>query len=75
VGSAGVVGRDGQHLKLRLLDDDGAALDAIGFRLAPTHAALARPGAVLDVAAQLQEDSWRGRSRIQAKLVDLRAAV
>jgi single-stranded-DNA-specific exonuclease len=75
VGSASVVGRDGQHLKLRLHDDDGAAVDAIGFRLAPTHAALARPGAVLDVAAQLQEDSWRGRSRIQAKLVDVRAAV
>jgi hypothetical protein len=42
--------------------------------MAATHGALARPGAVLDVAAQLQEDSWRGRTRIQAKLVDVRAA-
>jgi hypothetical protein len=29
---------------------------------------------VVDVAAQLQEDSWRGQTRIQAKLVDVRTA-
>jgi single-stranded-DNA-specific exonuclease len=73
VTSAAAVGREGHHLKLTLSDDD-ATLDAIGFRMAATHGALARPGAVLDVAAQLQEDSWRGRTRIQAKLVDVRAA-
>jgi single-stranded-DNA-specific exonuclease len=73
VASAATVGREGHHLKLTL-SDDGATLDAIGFRMAATHGALARPGAVLDVAAQLQEDSWRGRTRIQAKLVDVRAA-
>jgi single-stranded-DNA-specific exonuclease len=73
VASASVVGREGHHLKLQLRDD-GVALDAIGFRMASTHSALARPGEVIDVAAQLQEDSWRGQSRIQAKLVDVRTA-
>jgi single-stranded-DNA-specific exonuclease len=73
VAESSVVGRDGQHLRLRLRDGS-ATLPAIGFRMAPTHAALARPGAVVDVAAQLQEDHWQGRARIQAKVVDLRAA-
>lgn len=73
VASASVVGADGQHLKLRLAGD-GVSLDAIGFRMAPTHAGMARAGAVVDVAAQLQEDSWRGRTRIQARLVDIQVA-
>lgn len=72
VGSASTVGRDGHHLKLELRDG-GAGLPAIGFRMAPSHGPIARVGAVLDVAVQLHEDSWRGRRRIQAKLVDLRA--
>jgi single-stranded-DNA-specific exonuclease len=73
VAESSVVGRDGQHLRLRLRDGD-AALPAIGFRMGPTHAALARPDALVDVAAQLQEDHWQGRARIQAKVVDLRPA-
>jgi single-stranded-DNA-specific exonuclease len=74
IGSAGRVGRDGHHLRLRLRDGD-AALQAIGFGMGPSHGPLAGPGEVVDVAAQLQEDRWNGRSRIQAKLVDLRSAV
>ena len=75
VRAAGVkaVGREGQHLKLRLRDGS-AELAAIGFRMAGSHGPLARSGEPLDVAAQLQEDRWNGRSRIQAKIVDLRPA-
>jgi single-stranded-DNA-specific exonuclease len=73
VEAASVVGRDGQHLRLHLRNGS-ATLQAIGFRMAPTHAALAPPGAVVDVAAHLQEDSWRGRTRLQARLVDFRPA-
>jgi single-stranded-DNA-specific exonuclease len=73
VEAASMVGRDGQHLRLRLRDGP-ATLQAIGFRMAQTHGPLARPGAVVDVAAHLQEDSWRGRTRLQARLVDLRPA-
>jgi single-stranded-DNA-specific exonuclease len=73
VASASVVGRDGQHLRLGLRHG-AASLQAIGFRMASSHGALARAGARVDVAAQLQEDSWRGQRRIQAKLVDLRPA-
>jgi single-stranded-DNA-specific exonuclease len=73
VTSAATVGADGQHLRLRLADS-GRQLQAIGFRMGSSHGAVARPGSLVDVAAQLQEDEWRGRSRIQAKLVDLRPA-
>ena len=67
------VGSEGAHLKLRIVDGD-ATLDGIGFRMTETHGALARSGEPLDVAARLEEDSWNGRSRLQAKLVDLRPA-
>lgn len=67
------VGSENSHLKLRLVDDD-AGLDAIGFRMAESHGPLARSGEPLDVAARLEEDSWNGRRRLQAKLVDLRPA-
>jgi single-stranded-DNA-specific exonuclease len=73
VDQASPVGRDRQHLRLRLRQGD-QVLPAIAFRLAPTHGGLARPGTLVDVAAQLQEDDWRGRSRIQARVVDLRPA-
>jgi single-stranded-DNA-specific exonuclease len=67
------VGRDGAHLKLRLVDGD-VGLPAIGFRMTETHGEVARSGGPLDVAVKLEEDEWRGRRRIQAKLVDLKPA-
>lgn len=68
-----VVGADGQHLKMRLVDGD-LGLDAIGFRMAESHGPLARSGDPLDVAARVEQNEWRGRRRVQANLVDLRAA-
>lgn len=65
-----IVGRD--HLRLRLVQD-GARLAAIGFRMADRAEALARASA-LDIVYQLHEDEYRGRRRIQAKLVDVRGS-
>ncbi|MFW5947585.1 MAG: DHHA1 domain-containing protein, partial [Gemmatimonadota bacterium] len=67
------VGSDGAHLKLRLRSGD-RRLSGIGFRMAGSHGPLARSGAPLDAAVKLEEDTWNGRRRIQAKLVDLRPA-
>ncbi|HEX2189867.1 MAG TPA: single-stranded-DNA-specific exonuclease RecJ [Longimicrobiaceae bacterium] len=59
------------HLKLTLASE-GASLEAIGFgmgdRLADPELGRGR----LDVAFKLEENTWNGRSRLQAKLVDLR---
>ena len=60
------------HVKL-LLEQDGRRLDAIGFGMADRTAGL-EPGARADIVFHLQEDEWQGRRRVQAKLVDVRAA-
>jgi single-stranded-DNA-specific exonuclease len=61
------------HVKMHL-HQDGARLEAIGFRMADRYAAVGTANGRLDVAFQLQEDRWRGRVRLQAKLVDLRGS-
>ncbi len=61
------------HVRL-LLEQNGARLAAIGFGLADRLGAL-RPGIdAIDVAFQLQENRYRGRRTIQARLVDTRPA-
>lgn len=70
-GSPRVVG-DG-HLKLELAQD-GTRLGAIGFRMADRIGDLDLGRQRLDVAFQLQENRWNGRTELQAKLVDLRPA-
>ena len=67
------VGGDGQHLRLTLANGR-ASLGGIAFRMAGSHGDLARSGEPVDAAFHLQEDAWRGRRRIQARLVDLRPA-
>lgn len=66
-----VVGQN--HLKMTL-SAAGATLEAIGFGMGDR---LSDPGLArgpLDVAFKLEENHWNGRSRLQAKLVDLRPA-
>jgi single-stranded-DNA-specific exonuclease len=62
---------DGQHAKL-LLSQDGALLPAIAFRMVERVRPLAATGAPVDVAFQLQQDTWNGRDRLQARVVDMR---
>ncbi|MGH7465103.1 MAG: single-stranded-DNA-specific exonuclease RecJ, partial [Longimicrobiales bacterium] len=63
----------GQHLKMTLGHGD-ARLAAIGFRMAERLRDLDFGATPLDVAFQLQHDEWNGRERLQARLVDVRAA-
>ncbi|CAN5649029.1 single-stranded-DNA-specific exonuclease RecJ [soil metagenome] len=68
-GTPRVVGQN--HLKLALTSGDHT-LDAIGFGMGDRV-----PGLTvgpLDVAFRLEENSWNGRTTVQAKLVDLRPA-
>ncbi|HEX7242611.1 MAG TPA: single-stranded-DNA-specific exonuclease RecJ [Longimicrobiaceae bacterium] len=74
VGVAGypkVVGQN--HLKLAL-SGGGATLDAIGFGMGDRLGDPALSRGPLDVAFRLEENHWNGRTRLQAKLVDLRPA-
>jgi single-stranded-DNA-specific exonuclease len=62
------------HVRLTLLQE-GVRLPAIGFRLAERLRQLDEGRGGLDVAFQLQENVWNGRRALEAKLVDLRAAI
>ena len=61
------------HVRL-LLEQDGARLPAIGFGMAQQLGALTPGRDALDVAFHLQEHRWRGKSGLQARLIDTRPA-
>jgi single-stranded-DNA-specific exonuclease len=62
---------DGQHLKMMLAQGD-ARLPAIGFHMAERLRSMDILNAPFDVLFQLSEDSFNGRSQLQARLLDLR---
>ena len=64
-----VVGRE--HLKLRVVDDAGDQLEAIGWGMG-TRATELDQGATVDLAFRLERDDWNGEVRLQARLVDFR---
>lgn len=65
-----VIGKQRDHLKLRLADDD-AQMDALGWGMADRARDLA-DSMTVDVAYQLERDDWNGRQQLQLKLADLR---
>ncbi|MBK6488667.1 MAG: single-stranded-DNA-specific exonuclease RecJ [Gemmatimonadetes bacterium] len=67
-GAPRVVGQGG--LKLQLARE-GGALEAIGWGMSDLAPALA-PSATLDVAFRLERDTYRGVSRLVARLADVR---
>lgn len=77
VGQPTCVGAQKQHLRLRVaqLDGTGPVFSTIGFGLADRHpAAVAslRRGHPLELAYQVDENTWNGRTTLQLKLQDLR---
>ncbi|CAN5612198.1 single-stranded-DNA-specific exonuclease RecJ [soil metagenome] len=69
VGDPRVVGRN--HLKLTL-GKDGGTLEAIGFGMGDRMREAQLMAGPLDAAFKLEENSWNGRTTLQAKLVDVR---
>jgi single-stranded-DNA-specific exonuclease len=71
VGFADIVGKD--HVRLRLLGGDRAALDGIAFRVADTplgKGLLAARGSRIHAVGRLRVDEWNGRKRVQLQLED-----
>ncbi|HET6762629.1 MAG TPA: single-stranded-DNA-specific exonuclease RecJ, partial [Longimicrobiaceae bacterium] len=66
-----VVGQ--KHLKLKL-ESGGVSLDAIGFGMAERWGEPGLTGSPVDAAFKLEENTWNGRTSLQARLVDLRPA-
>lgn len=65
------VGRDENHLKLRLARSGDTPLDAIGFNLGEWARRLPP---YVDIAYQLEINEWNGNRSAQMNMVDLRAA-
>ncbi|MGI9038957.1 MAG: single-stranded-DNA-specific exonuclease RecJ [Gemmatimonadota bacterium] len=70
--AASAVGPEGRHLRARLADGE-ARLPAIGFGHGHRLDELAG-GAPCDAAFHLERDQWKGRVRLQARLVDVRSS-
>ncbi len=66
---AKVVGRG--HLRVRLRKGP-VRLEGIGFGMAERHPPEGARGEPFDVVFQLVLDRWRGRERVQARILDLR---
>lgn len=63
------IGRDQNHLKLKL-SKDGKIFDAVGFRLADKVEVSA--GDHIDVAYTVDENEWNGKTTLQLKIKDLK---
>jgi single-stranded-DNA-specific exonuclease len=73
-----LVGTDGKHLKLALVDERGAAWDAIAFQqgewAARLPAARSPQGERIDLVYTLELNEWNGEKRLQLNVQDLRPA-
>ena len=75
VGQPTCVGAQKQHLRMRVAQPEGAAFSTIGFGLADRHdvaMASVRRGQPLDVAFQVDENTWNGRTTLQLKVQDVK---
>ncbi|WP_420455925.1 single-stranded-DNA-specific exonuclease RecJ [Rubrivirga sp.] len=75
VGQPSCVGAQKQHLRMRVAQDDGPVFSVIGFGLADRYdAALTsvRRGRPLELAFQVDENTWNGRTTLQLRAQDLR---
>lgn len=62
------VGKDRQHIKLRLAADTGGIFEAIGFNLAERYPNL-RSAQLVNIMAYLQKNSFNGRDSLQLVLL------
>ncbi len=65
------VGEGGRHLKLKVANDGGAKVDAIGFGLGDWAQQMPRR---IDAAYHAEINQWRGRRSLQLHLLDIRPA-
>lgn len=69
------VGKDGQHLRFLLKADwTEQPFNAIGFRMGGNGAYRPKSGERVDAAFQMEANTWRGETRLQMRLEDLRPA-
>lgn len=65
------VGKEGQHLRLRVADDSGKEHAAIGFRKGEFADSIS-VGSRIDVAFHIDANEWNGSRTLQLRLLDLK---
>lgn len=74
-GRCGTIGRDGKHVKFAVANGSNRSMEAVGFGLAhrlPLLEKSAREGLPIDIAYSVHENTWRGISRLQLRVEDVR---
>ncbi len=77
VGEPKAVGKDQSHLRLRVAQNGGGPYTVIGFGLAERLGVVkesARTGRPLELAFNVEENTWNGRTELQLKAKDVRPA-
>ena len=77
VGQPSRVGAQQQHLRMRVAQGESSVFSVIGFGLGdrlPEALASVRRGRPLELAFQLDENTWNGRTTLQLKAQDVRLA-
>jgi single-stranded-DNA-specific exonuclease len=69
--NASTVGKQKQHLRLRLQNDQGTTLDGIGFNLGNKLDELSQ-AAQVDTAFTLEENNWNGKRSLQIHVKDIK---
>ncbi|MGP0565848.1 MULTISPECIES: single-stranded-DNA-specific exonuclease RecJ [unclassified Nitrospina] len=64
------IGRDRTHVRFRATQGK-TTVNVVGFRLAETFRYL-DPDTLIDIAYELQLNSWNGREKVELKLLDVR---
>ncbi|MBI4122536.1 MAG: single-stranded-DNA-specific exonuclease RecJ [Parcubacteria group bacterium] len=66
-----LVGSDGAHMKL-MLEQNGVTHEAIGFRMGAEWHGVLNPGDMIDVAYEVEVNTWNGKKSVQLKLIDIK---
>jgi single-stranded-DNA-specific exonuclease len=71
VEQATTMGREKSHLRLRLRDEAGHVVAAVGFGLAGRYAGL-EPGRRVTVVGELNKNEYQGKSTLQVVMKEIR---
>lgn len=64
------VGKDGDHLKLHMRQEDGTTIDGIAFNLGNLHDEI-KKGRAFNIVYYLQENTWNGKTKLQLMVKDI----
>jgi single-stranded-DNA-specific exonuclease len=67
------LGAEGKHLKLLLQEDYGPILEAVAFGMGDLYSSL-HTGDLVDVVYTIDENTWKGNTKLQLKIKDVKSS-